>query len=166
MNLRRFFVLPLAAAAAFQSLAMAQQPADPASALLPVNYRVTLIHRDGEKTLGELSTLTCSPNVMVDGTLDASGILVAGSRIPIIGFVRGTMRDENGVIVFAYTVGMQMPVPTQVVSTPAAGATTATIQYKDVRCTGTLHMKPGKSYEVFQTGGRTFSLCVTPESDK
>ncbi len=176
MNLRHRFILPLAALAALQTLGMAQQPLlppppsaatllpAPSVTLLPVNYRVTLGYRDGEKPVGELSNLTCSPSVHVSGAIDVSENLVPENRIPISCVVRGNIKDEEGIITFTYEIGMQIPVPTQRLTNGSASFAT-TIQYKDVRCSGTLRMKPGKTYEVFQTGGRTLSICITPEND-
>jgi len=168
MLLRLRSILSVAILVAVHSLAMAQQPptltSDPASALLPVNYRITLVNQDGHKPVGELSSLTCSPKVSVDGVIETKDDVVPENKIPITCVVRGNFQDENGIIIFAYEITARLPVPSQVL-TNDRGRVVTSLTYRDVRCSGTLRMKAGKTYPVFQTGGRTFSLSITPEGD-
>ena len=177
MNFRHRFLLPLAALAVLQTFGMAQQPplpglpqpplapsADLAATLLPVNYRITLSSREGEKQVGELSNLTCSPRVHISGNIDTVENLVPENRIPVGCVLSGSLQEEDGIITFTYDIGMQIPVPSQRLGSGPNTVATA-IQYKDVRCSGALRMKPGKTYEVFQTGGRMLLISISPEKE-
>lgn len=131
------------------------EPAKPLSS----NYRVSFTGKTGDKVLGELSTLTCSPRIAVAGPLDAS-------EVPTSFEVSGTIEErEGGQIVFDYQIMFSVPVPSQTMSAKDKPVMT-TYNYQRHTCTGSLLMKAGKSYDILKAGGATHSVTITPEAEK
>ncbi len=124
------------------------------------NYRLSFTGKAGEKALGELSALTCSPRVSVAGPLDAS-------EIPTSFEVTGTIAErEGGLIYFDYQILFSVPVPQQTHAAKENGPVTTNYSYQRHSCTGSLLMKPGKAYDILKAGGATHSVTITPEADK
>ena len=121
---------------------------------LKSNYRITFSGVSGDKTLGELSALTCAPRIELSGPLSAS-------ERPANFTVSGTLSEKEGEMIFLYQIGFSVPsiLPPGV---PGAG----NIQYQQHSSSGTLRMKPGKSYEVLKCGGNVYTISISPESDK
>lgn len=127
---------------------------------LSTNYRLSFTGKAGEKALGELSALTCSPHVSVAGPLDAS-------EIPTSFEVTGTIAErEGGLIYFDYQILFSVPVPQQTHSAKENGPVTTNYSYQRHSCTGSLLMKPGKAYDILKAGGATHSVTVTPDVEK
>jgi hypothetical protein len=122
--------------------------------MLKSNYRITFSGVSGDKPLGELSALTCAPRIELSGPLSAS-------ERPANFTVSGTLSEKEGEMIFLYQIGFSVPssVPPGV---PGAG----NIQYQQHSSSGTLRMKPGKSYEVLKCGGNVYTISISPESDK
>ena len=141
-----------------------QPDSDPQpSESLSTNYRITFSGKSDEKSLGELSSLTCSRNILIEGPLNSSDT-------PSIFSVSGTLEEEEGLIIFNYSIGFRCPV---VITNPQPGqpqvpgmSRTTTIQYQDHSVKGTLKMKPGKSYDLLRAGGNVYSIVVAPEIEK
>ena len=130
------------------------------SELLPENYRLTFSGQSGEKRLGELSTLTCSPQITITGTL-------VPEEIPVIFTVSGTLAEKDGVVTFVYSIGFRIPIPAQTSQAGKDGERTVTnIVYQDQQCSGALRMKPGRSYELLKAGGTTYVVTIAAEPDK
>ena len=84
----------------------------------------------------------------------------------------GTLAEqEGGVVVLTYSVGLSVPVITNSMSVPGKDGSppqviNSNIQYSQHQATGTLRMKPGKSYELLKIAGVTYMLVMTPEPEK
>ncbi|WP_449071741.1 hypothetical protein [Prosthecobacter sp.] len=131
---------------------------------MSTNYRVTFSGKSGEKAIGELSSLTCSPVVYISGPLDAS-------TTPTSFDVRGSVSErEGGLLFFEYQIGFQVPVTMSTHTTQpkgeGSGSSTSTIQYQNHTCSGSILMKPGKAYEILKAGGCSHSVMITPEPEK
>jgi hypothetical protein len=124
------------------------------------NYRVTFSGKSKEKTLGELSTLTCSKDILISGPLSSSDT-------PTNFSVTGTMEEKDGLILFSYSIGFSVPVITTSQSNPSPQPPGyRSLQYQDHTCKGKLKMKPGKVYDLLISGGNTYSIVVAPEIEK
>lgn len=131
---------------------------------LSTNYRITFSGKSGEKAIGELSSLTCSPVVYISGPLDAS-------TTPTSFDVKGSVSErEGGLLFFEYQIGFQVPVTMSTHTTQpkgeGSGSSTSTIQYQNHTCSGSILMKPGKAYEILKAGGCSHSVMITPEPEE
>jgi hypothetical protein len=133
-----------------------QNQAGQQSALLSSNHRITFSGKSGEKSLGELSALTCSPRVDIAGPL-------IDSENPATFGVSGTLSEKDGSIVFQHQITFSVPttVATQVVQ-PGVRPVSNT-SYQQHSTSGTLLMKPGKVYEVLKSGGNVCTISIAPE---
>jgi hypothetical protein len=135
------------------------QTAEP-QADLSQNYQITLSVTAHDKALGELSLLTCSPTVAVEGTIDLTENPTA---ITLRG---GLVEKEGGVLVFNYSLLFTLPIVTNSQAPgpvqPGMPANMArNVQYQQHSASGAIRMKPGNSYEVLKAAGRTYSLSIT-----
>lgn len=133
------------------------------SKLLPQNYRITITGKEADKPLGNLTGLSCTSAIMLEGTLD-------NADPPTLINVSGKFDDQEGSITFTYSIGFNVPVKSSSFTSGSKegnrGNTTTTISYKTQTCQGALRMKAGRSYEVLKAGGITYSVSITPEPDK
>ena len=130
------------------------------SKMLPQNYRVSITGKEGDKTLGSLTSLTCANAIVLDGTLDSADA-------PMLINLSGNFDDQDGSITFSYSIGFNVPVKTASLLPGNGGnAPLTTINYKTQTCQGALRMRAGKSYEVLKAGGITYSVSIAPEPDK
>lgn len=128
---------------------------------LSSNYRITFSGISGDKSLGELSTLTCSPDVSVSGPLNATDT-------PTTFTVSGGLQEKDGELLFSYNIGFSLPVSTSTFSPPPnqAAPRVTSIQYQQHSSTGMLKMKPGKAYEVLKSAGIVYTITIAPEADQ
>jgi len=125
--------------------------------LLSSNYRITFSGTGPNgKSIGELSTLTCSSTVSIAGPL-------SDSANPAEFRVEGQIAESEDQFVFTYTIGFT--VPTSTAEAPAAEPLPRT-QYTTHSSSGSLRMQPGKAYEVLKCGSHTYTITATPETDK
>ena len=122
--------------------------------MLKSNYRVTFSGVSGDKPLGELSTLTCAPKIELSGPLSSS-------ERPASFSVSGMLSEKEGEMILHYQIGFSVPS-----STPPGVPVASNNQYQQHSSSGTLRMKPGKSYEVLKCGGNVYTISISPESDK
>lgn len=125
---------------------------------LNTNYRVTFSGKSNDKSLGELSTLTCARNISISGPLDSS-------NTPVIFAVSGILEEKDGLLIFTYSIDFRGAIVTRQDSRPGQPQMT-NIEYQDHFSKGTLKMKPGKVYELLKEGGNIYSIVVAPENDK
>jgi hypothetical protein len=127
------------------------------------NYRLTVAFKTSEKDTRDVAVLTSSSRVSL------STPLLAGD--PALGTIHaevtGTLTEkENGRLAFAYMLGAQIPLSTEA-SPPAQGpqlpSPSRNLQYSSERVSGVLIIEPGKSYEVFKSGTRSYTVTITPE---
>ena len=130
------------------------------SEVLSTNYRVTFSGKSDDKSLGELSSLTCSENILISGPLNSSDT-------PTTFTVSGTLEEKDGLIIFNYSIEFNVPVAirTQPDQPPPPGGSRS-IQYQRHSSKGTLKMKAGKPYDLLRSGGNIYSIKVEPEMDK
>ena len=122
------------------------------------NYRVTFSGKSDDKSLGELSTLTCARNISISGPLKVS-------NLPTIFTVSGILEEKDGLLIFTYSIDFRGAVITTQDSRPGQPQM-SNIQYQDHSSKGALRMKPGKAYELLKTGENIYSIVVAPENDK
>lgn len=151
-------------------------PPSQAAPTLSTNYRLKLTANSGDKALGEISLLTCSPNIDASGFLDKP----ADATLPATTLtLRGKIAEqEGGALLVTYTFGLSTPVVSRTVLPPrraeaGAGATdakaeprsavTSMISYREHFSNGALRMQPGKSYELVTMAGTVYSLTLSPE---
>ena len=138
--------------------------------ILGANYRITFSGASGDKSLGELSALTCAPKIEIHGALNPAGTST-------ILHVTGTLEEKEGCILFSYAIGFRVPQvaadkapspsqpqpPKPAIAGPAAPGD---VQYQELTATANLLMKPGKTYQLLKAGGNVFTVVVKPEPDK
>lgn len=130
--------------------------------LLSTNYRILFAGRSGDKSLGELSSLTCAPDVSLLGPLDASAM-------PASLGVSGRIEErDGGTIIFEYSISFRVPVPAPPVTggTQQVGNLVSNMTYQDHATSGCLLMKPGQAYEILRAGGTVHTVTIAPERDK
>lgn len=127
---------------------------------LSVNHRLAFSAKDGDKEIGEISLLTCSPDVSVNGPL---GISDFQSHVTVSGSLT---EEQDGGITLRYEIGFSVPVklaiPAAAPGTPGA----SNVQYQNHSSQGMLRMKAGKAYEVLRVGRVVYSITIAPEPDK
>jgi hypothetical protein len=137
-----------------------QQPDEPE--LLSVNYRITFSGTSGDKSLGELTTLTCSPRVQVSGPLNSTDL-------PTSFNVDGTLTEKDGMLIFAYAIGFTVPVQNAAIppnsGVPQPGSS-MNVAYNNHTTTGTLRMVVGEKYEILKCGGNTYTIAIADEAKK
>ncbi len=175
------FALPLTIVvlSASSLLALGQEPRQPRPAIVPpgvpfaetrqepeilsTNYRITFSARSGEAAIGELSTLTCSRNILIQAPLNSSDT-------PTTITIEGTLEEKEGALILSYSLGYsyavvsgtESPQPGQ----PQPPGAYRAVKYNDCVSRGTLKMKPGQTYELLKAGGNTYTIIVAPEADK
>lgn len=145
-----------------------QTPAAPET--LSKNYLVTFSATANGKAVGELTMLTCSPQISVSGPLDSG-------PSPTTFGVAGELGEDEGLLLFTYNIDFSYPVVTAVVAgaaappqaVPAPGnprSMAANVQYQQHRSQGMLRMKVGTPYEVLKAAGVTYTVVISAPVDK
>lgn len=135
-----------------------QKPVPQQPEAFQTNYRVSFSGKSDDKSLGELSTLTCAREISITGPLNSSSP-------PTIFAVSGTLDEKDGFLIFTYTIGFR--VPTVLAQSPAQPQPQPTrVEYQEHSSKGALRMKPGKVYELLKAGGNIYSIVVAPEIDE
>lgn len=132
-------------------------PATPET--LSTNYLITFSATAEGKALGELSMLTCSPEISVSGPLN-SGIA------PTSFTVTGSLTEKDGELLFRYGIGFNFPVTTSTASSKPDGAVLSNIQYQQHSSQGMLRMKAGTPYEVLKVAGAVYTITITQAPTK
>lgn len=126
------------------------QPAVPATPL-STNYRIVFSSVSGEMAHGELSTLTCSSLVRIEGPLGPAPAMLR---------LAGNLEERNtGQLLFTYTTELEVPLTT----TLPGGSITS---YQQQASSGSVLMKPGHPYGIFKAGSNSYTVTITPEPDK
>ena len=135
------------------------------ASILSKNHRVRITAKTGDQVTGEVSCLTCWPQIQVDGNL--------GEKNPPTSFSFSGSLDEkdSGESVLTYRIAIRAPVEMQrnvPASVPGGPSPQPMVsyEYRELSCQGAILMKPGQTYDVYQSGGTTYSLTVTPEPNK
>jgi hypothetical protein len=114
--------------------------------------------------VGEISCLTCTPTVRFDGQVGEE------SPATTVSFEGALKEERDGASLFTYQLGIKAPVEmtTHRASVPGAPAPPVATHYEyvDRTCQGAILLKPGQTYEIYQSGGATYTLTVTPEPAK
>lgn len=127
---------------------------------LNTNYRVTFAGKSDNKSLGEISTLTCSKNFLISGPLNSFDT-------PTTLSVSGTLEEKHGLIILNYSILLRVPVVASTQPVPAVPpGSSRSVQYQDHSSQGTLKMKPGKTYDLLKSGGNIYSIVLAPENEK
>lgn len=129
-----------------------------------MNYLLTFSALAEGKSLGELTMLTCSPQVSVAGPLDSGAT-------PTSFMVAGTLAEKDADLLFSYKIDFSYPVATAAAnpspnnnSLPLPG--TGNRQYQQHSSQGMLRMKPGTAYEVLKAGGVVYSVTISAPPKK
>lgn len=126
------------------------------SEVLSTNYQVTFSGASEGKSLGELTLLTCSPQISVSGPL-------ASGPAPTLFTVIGTLSEKEGDLILSYSISYSFPVT----STPAPGQNAVTnTQYQQHSSQGMLRMKAGTAYEVLKAAGVTYTITISNPANK
>jgi|GEM_PF-3256830 hypothetical protein len=122
---------------------------------LSTNYQVTFSGASEGKPLGELSMLTCSPEISVNGPLNAG-------QTPTTFMVEGSLTEKEGELLFRYNIGFSVPI------TPPNGNGQGhqSISYQQHTTQGMLRMKAGTPYEVLKSGGVVYTIMIAPAPTK
>ena len=122
---------------------------------LSTNYQVTFSGTSEGKPLGELSMLTCSPDISVNGPLNAG-------QTPTTFTVEGALTEKEGELLFRYSIGFSVPI------TPpnGDGQVRQSISYQQHSTQGMLRMKAGTAYEVLKSGGVVYTIMIAPAPTK
>ncbi|GEP42221.1 hypothetical protein BGE01nite_15120 [Brevifollis gellanilyticus] len=145
-----------------------QAPAKPDT--LSKNYLITFSTTTNGKPVGELTMLTCSPQVSVSGPLDSG-------PSPTSFGVAGELAEDEGLLLFTYNIDFSYPVVTAVATgavappqaVPAPGFAqpmSASVQYQQHRSQGMLRMKIGTPYEVLKAAGVTYTVVISAPVEK
>jgi hypothetical protein len=167
----------------------ASSPPSLSAPALSTNYRLALIAQSGDKSVGEISVLTCSSAIETSGYL----IKPADQLMPATTLsLRGTLTEaEKGSLLFVYSFIVVTPVVSQSLMSMASAAqrsgsdskrsdakagdetkpaplgnVTMTFNYRDHASTGALRVKAGSTYELVSMGGITYSLKISAEPEK
>lgn len=137
----------------------------PEATTLGSNYRLNFAAISDEKPIGDISMLTCSSNLEVSGYLSKP----TEETFPATSIsVRGTLTEaEGGALVFGYAIALQVPYASSTQrAAPDVKAVMTTVSFANHTSSGTLLVKPGRSYNILKVGGVIYSVTITPESDK
>ena len=132
-------------------------PAEPKP--LGSNYRIAFAAKSGDKVIGELSTLTCSSVIRVEGPLDTADTANVSAT--------GSLEEkEAGVLYLEYQIGFSVPFTRPANGQPAGQPVQMPgVQYRNHMSSGCLMMKPGKTYEVLKVGSVSYSVTITAEPE-
>lgn len=128
------------------------------------NYRLVISFKSGEKIAKEIVLLTASTQVRISAAMEADEVTQATISAEMSGMLA---EKEDGRIRFSYQLGAS--VPTVVVtssSRPAADGSKPEIrnvQYVNESASGVLVMEPGKTYEIFKSSERSYTVTIQPE---
>ena len=135
-------------------------PSAPASPeTLSTNYQITFSATSEGKQLGELSMLTCSPEVSVSGPLNSG-------TTPTTFTVTGSLTEKDGELLFRYGIGFSFPVTTSTTSSKPDGPVSSSIQYQQHSSQGMLRMKADTPYEVLKAAGVVYTITITQAPTK
>lgn len=138
----------------------ASAPSAPTSPdTLSTNYQITFSATSEGKTHGELSLLTCSPEVSVSGPLNSG-------TTPTSFTVTGALTEKEGELLFRYGIAFSFPITTSTISSKPDGPVAANIQYQQHSSQGMLRMKVGTPYEVLKASGVVYTITITQAPTK
>jgi hypothetical protein len=126
------------------------------------NYRIAFAAKSGDKVIGELSTLTCSSVIRVEGPLDTADTASVSAT--------GSLEEkEAGVLYLEYQIGFSVPFTRPANALPNSAGQMPVgqpgVQYRNHMSSGSLMMKPGKTYDVLKVGSVTYTVTITAEQE-
>ena len=131
----------------------APQGANETSDALPENYVLKLIVSDKDQQITELSVVVATAMFRAD-TFDPT-MTLAGTLAP----------EDNGSILVRYTLGTEIAVPTQTLTTPSAAGqavtTASSIQYKSGSVQASVRLHVGEPIQILKSGTRSYQLTVS-----
>lgn len=123
------------------------------------NFLITLTVKELERQVGEVTVLTSSSIVNTTANLDTS------STPESVSF-EGTLEEqEGGIFAWDYTLGYKLPVTTGTSGTPGSQLRTTVVEYQSYSSQGSAWIRIGRSYDLLKSGGRTYSVTITPATD-
>jgi len=133
-----------------------QPPGSAEAPLLSRNFRITLTAKKGDASGGELSALTCHPQVHLSGPLDSS-------ETPTQVTIDGSITEEGELLRFDYALSFQVAVLEMSQTSGPDGVVSRSVRWQNHECQGSVRMKAGTACEVLRAGGAAYSLMVAPE---
>ncbi|MGI9239362.1 MAG: hypothetical protein ACR2RV_01095 [Verrucomicrobiales bacterium] len=85
---------------------------------------------------------------------------IAGQNIPIIGSLEYVVKEDDGIYLIQFSVGVRTPVPTSTVQ-KTSGPTSTSIGFEEVMLTGIAKCALDKEVAIFESGERRLVLKVT-----
>lgn len=127
----------------------------PSPETLSMNYHVTFSGTSEGKPLGELSMLTCAPEISISGPLNSG-------MTPTSFTVTGSLKEEDGGLLLGYEIDINFPVTTSMVSSKPDGQVSSSFDYKKHSSHGMLRLKPGMPYEILKSAGVVYTVTISP----
>jgi hypothetical protein len=163
-----FNLLLLATAFGAGALSQAQEssptgpePAPPEAKLLGSNYRIAITATTNGKAAGEVSVLTCSSAIQMDGILSMP---TEANRHGAELIMRGWLAEqEGGALKLSYSIGLTKSFPNQVLArTGDSEPVSTSISVKKFGSTGMLLLQSGKSYVILKITDVVYSISIIP----
>jgi len=127
---------------------------------LTANYRIVISAAAGDRSLGEISTQTCSSSFQISGSLSAQQ--EAQPDAPDL-TLRGDLSEQaDGTLKLGYALSSTALVPSSQVGKPGTANVQTTYRSTRHGGKGLLLLKPGQKYELMQVSGVAYTLSITP----
>lgn len=127
---------------------------------LTANYRIVISTAAGDRSLGEISTQTCSSSFQISGSLSAQQ--EAQPDAPDL-TLRGDLSEQaDGTLKLGYALSSTALVPSSQVGKPGTANLQTTYRSTRHGGSGMLLLKPGQKYELMQVSGVAYTLSITP----
>jgi hypothetical protein len=124
--------------------------------ILSANYQVTFSGRSDDKSIGELTLLTCSRQISVSGPL-------ASSPASTVFTVTGTLSEKEDDLILSYGINYSHPIT---LAPSPNQPQLANTQYQQHNSQGVLRMKVGEAYEVMKAAGVTYTITISNPTKK
>jgi hypothetical protein len=123
------------------------------------NFLITLTVKESERQVGEVVVLTSSSTVKTQANLDTS------STPESVSF-EGTLEEqESGLFAWDYVLGYKLPITTSTSGTAGSQLRTTIVEYQSYSSQGSALIRIGRSYDLLKSGGRTYSVTITPAAE-
>ncbi len=141
--------------------AIVQATKKPIPEVLQKNYLIRLALAQGEE-ITEFTLLTASPSIFFNGT-------GGGGEIPVVVTFSGSLTEaEGGKVILVYSDGGRIPLISEAPALsvqPNGRPLARNVEYRDETSTGAIHLTPGKSQTLIKSGGRSYSVTITPADE-
>ena len=117
----------------------------------PENYKITLTMTEKDKSIAELALVVSSPEFRAE--MGEPAISFSGTLTP----------EENGTILVRYTLGSNLAVTTQTMTTNSPSGqpvTSSNVQYVSSSAQTTTRLHIGEPLQILKSGGRVYVLTV------